>query len=90
LTCATGGEACGANGVGAMIVAPGDPVPGVSGALTVACGANRLRTCAGARAGAVKTIPTATTAAALRQNVVKPRPDMAIFLDLNRGNFKPP
>jgi hypothetical protein len=49
-----------------------------------------LRVCAGARAGVVKTTPSATAAAAVRQNVVKPRPDMAIFLDLNRGNFKPP
>ena len=31
----------GANGTGLMIVAPGDPVPGVSGTDTVACGAIR-------------------------------------------------
>jgi hypothetical protein len=76
--------------VGAIIVAPGDPVPGVSGAGSVACGASKLRTCAGARIGEDKTIPAAAPAAAMRQNVVEPRPDIPIFVDLNRGNFKPP
>ena len=44
----------GANGFGATIVAPGDPVPGASGADAVDCGGASARICAGAGAGLSK------------------------------------
>lgn len=68
------------------------PVPGVSCAGAAACGANRL--CAKAPAGA-QTTATKTTAAInaataqRRKDVPKPHLPMALFLETNRGNFKP-
>jgi hypothetical protein len=91
MACATGGKGGGAKGVGATIVAPGEPVPGASGVVTAACGEMRLRGCADAHAGANRIIPPAATAAAAqRQNAFRPRPDITIFLELNHGNFMLP
>ena len=67
-----GGEEGGANGTGLMIVAPGVPVPGVSGAGTAACGAIRL--CAEAAAGTQQI--SAATNSHQHRNDFKPRPDM--------------
>src|SRR5579885_3548229 len=66
MVCATGGGAAGVgngavSGAGLTRVAPGDPMPPVSGAAAVACGATRLRTCADAGAD---TSMTATIAPA--------------------------
>jgi hypothetical protein len=54
------------------IVAPGDPLPGVSGTGTAACGA--IKFCAEAAAGTKQS--SATTSSRQRRNDVKPRPDI--------------
>jgi hypothetical protein len=90
MACATGGTAGGAKGVGATMVAPGDPLPGVSGTEAVDCGETRLRICAKACGETKRKTPIAAPATAARRKIAKPHPDIAIFLDLNHGNFKPP
>ncbi len=74
-------------------MAPGDPgafVRGIEGA-HCDCGETRLRVCANAGAAAKRkiTAAAAAAAAAVRRRLFKPHPDIAIFLDPNRGNFKP-
>lgn len=71
------------------MVAPGGPGPGMSGAGAIACGAIRLRICANARFGAKRATGKAAAAMAQRQKLLRPRPDMPTFFDVNRGNFKP-
>jgi hypothetical protein len=79
------------------MVAPGDPVPGTSGTDAVSCGAMRLRACAKAAVGVAKPRTTAsTTAKAAATSAATPmrktftsHPDIAAFLVLNHGNFKP-
>ena len=71
------------------MVAPGEPVPGVSGTGAVACGASRLRICANASIGAKSATSKAAAAMAQRRKLPRPHPDMPAFFDINRGNFKP-
>jgi len=83
----------GASGPGETIEAPGDPVPVAGGAAAVDWGDTRLRIWANAGAQAKRKNPTAATAKAPRQkprrDMSKTHPDIAIFVDPNRGNFKP-
>jgi hypothetical protein len=72
---------------GAISEAPGEPVPGATGTGDVSSGARRLRVCAKVSIGA--RVPDSNTAAhiAPRQTPLKPRPGMAVFFNLNHGNF---
>jgi hypothetical protein len=81
--------AAGESGAGLTIEAPGDPVPVDNGTEALDCGDTRPRIWANAGAQAKRKIPTAAMAKAPRRDMSKPHPDIAIFLDPNRGNFKP-
>src|ERR1700733_10007510 len=72
------------------MLAPGEPVPVGGGTEAVDCGETRARICAKAWGDTKRKAPTAAPATAARQKIAKPHPDIAIFLDPNRGNFKPP
>jgi 2-polyprenyl-6-methoxyphenol hydroxylase-like FAD-dependent oxidoreductase len=64
-------------------------VPGATGTGVVNSGATRLRVCEWVLIGADGTNSTATAHAAPRPIQLKPRPGMAVFFDLNHGNFMP-
>jgi hypothetical protein len=83
------GTACGPNGVGVTMVAPGDPVPGVRGTAAVACGAMRPRACAQAGASGARTNPTAATTPTQMRKTFKSHPNVRLYLGLNHGNFMP-
>jgi len=100
--CATGGTAGGwaeGAGMGATMVAPGDPIPGAGAGAVVDWGPTRLCTCAAAALGSMEKPTPATetairtanrsAATALRQKPLNTRPPIRIFLKRNRGNFKP-
>jgi hypothetical protein len=71
------------------MLAPGEPVPGVSCAGAIPSGDARFCACAKANAGANRTAAAMTATAQRRSNVPNPHPVMTTFFETNRGNFKP-
>jgi hypothetical protein len=73
------------------MLAPGDPVPGGTGAGAMDCGGASARICANDRTGDKSASAVAAQIAATppRRKLSKPHPDIAFFLDHKGGNFMP-